>query len=187
MTFAELQDGVFTLDPFLDSAACEELIRHSEAVGYEAATITTGGGADIAPDIRNNARLIEDDFARAQAFWLGVRDHVPPFVQGRQAIGVNERFRFYRYDPGERFAGHLDAPFRRETGEQSLLTFMVYLNDNFAGGETAFRDLKVVPKTGLALLFRHNIFHEGMPVRAGRKYVLRSDVMFNPPGRISQW
>jgi prolyl 4-hydroxylase len=115
-----------------------------------------------------------------------LRAHLPPFVQGRQAIGLNERFRFYRYDPGERFAGHIDAPFRRANGEQSLLTLMIYLNADFDGGETTFRDLVVRPQTGTALVFRHDIFHEGTAVRRGRKYVLRTDVMFNPVGRLSQ-
>jgi len=181
----ELADGVYTLAPFFDSARCTALIEETERDGYEAATIATGGGAVRDADVRNNARRIVDDAAQAASLWSTLRPHVPPFLNGRQAIGLNERFRFYRYDPGERFAGHIDAPFRRDNGEQSLLTFMVYLNDDFDGGETTFRELSVRPVTGMALLFRHDIFHEGTAVRQGRKYVLRSDVMFNPPGRVT--
>jgi predicted 2-oxoglutarate/Fe(II)-dependent dioxygenase YbiX len=181
----ELADGVFTLTPFLHAAECAALIAQTERAGYEAATIATERGAVRDEDVRNNARFIMDDPARAAALWQSLREHVPPFLSGRQAIGVNERFRFYRYDPGERFAGHIDAPFRRANGEQSLLTFMVYLNADFDGGETTFRELVVRPRTGMALLFRHDIFHEGAAVRRGRKYVQRSDIMFNPPGRVT--
>src|SRR5262249_21141239 len=138
------------------------------------------------PDLRNNARRIEADFERAADLWRRLGDDVPAFLSGQQAVGLNERFRFYRYDPSERFSGHVDAPFRRSNGEHSLLTFMVYLNDDFDGGETAFRDVVVEPKAGMALLFRHDIYHEGRAVTRGRKYVLRSDVMFNPPGRVTQ-
>jgi hypothetical protein len=43
----------------------------------------------------------------------------------------------------------------------------------------------VTPAKGMALLFRHELFHEGSALAKGRKYVLRSDVMYNPPGRYS--
>ena len=36
----------------------------------------------------------------------------------------------------------------------------------------------VVPETGLALFFVHQIRHKGQPVTKGRKYVLRTDVMY---------
>jgi hypothetical protein len=44
--------------------------------------------------------------------------------------------------------------------------------------------LRVTPKTGMALLFHHPISHRGDPVIAGRKYVLRTDVMYARPMRI---
>ena len=59
---------------------------------------------------------------------------------------------------------------------------MVYLNGDFEGGETTFeisRDpVRVVPRTGMALVFYHRLLHEGAEVLTGRKYVLRSDVMY---------
>jgi hypothetical protein len=67
---------------------------------------------------------------------------------------------------------------------------MVYLNGGCEGGETEFdlgtvfvsgegdRVLRVAPEPGKALLFHHKIFHRGSPVAAGRKYVLRTDVMY---------
>ena len=69
------------------------------------------------------------------------------------------------------------------------MTFMIYLNDGMTGGETRFfmdmeRALKqrpylsVRPEEGLALVFLHSIWHEGAVVQSGRKYVLRTDVMY---------
>jgi len=61
---------------------------------------------------------------------------------------------------------------------------MVYLNDDFTGGETIFYTepgtvrLSVRPERGLALIFVHRQWHAGAPVLAGRKYVLRTDVMY---------
>jgi hypothetical protein len=56
---------------------------------------------------------------------------------------------------------------------------MVYLNDDFEGGTTDFRDGDVIaPKRGMALLFEHRLIHQGAPVTRGKKYVMRTDVMY---------
>jgi hypothetical protein len=61
---------------------------------------------------------------------------------------------------------------------------MVYLSEVEEGGETNFyrtgRALQfaVRPSPGKALVFDHRWLHEGAAVRKGRKYVLRTDVMY---------
>lgn len=55
-----------------------------------------------------------------------------------------------------------------------------YLNDGYGGGETWFRNVTVTPKRGSALLFEHHLEHAGVAVAGGRKYVLRTDVMYFP-------
>ena len=94
------------------------------------------------------------------------------------AVGLNELFRFYRYQRGHRFKGHFDESYVRGDGEASCFTFMVYLNDNFQGGDTTFRGLRVRPQQGMALIFLHSLYHEGSEVTQGVKYVLRLDVMY---------
>ena len=93
---------------------------------------------------------------------------------------MNERFRCYRYEPGQRFAPHFDGAFVRDAHERSHLTLMVYLNEGFGGGSTAFLDWdrEVAPRLGSALVFQHRLLHEGCTVTSGVKYVLRSDVMY---------
>jgi prolyl 4-hydroxylase len=182
---ANIAPGIYTVFDYLSPAECAACIMDSEACRYEEATIVTRKGAILDTAVRNNARVIRDDQTFADFLWQRLREHLPAFIDGRQAVGLNERFRFYRYEPGQYFAGHTDGPFRRESGQLSLLTFMVYLNDDFEGGETAFPDLVVSPRRGMALVFRHELFHEGRPVAHGKKYVLRSDVMFNPIGQLS--
>src|SRR6185503_19882985 len=126
-------------------------------------------GAKLQPEIRNNNRVILDDHDLVQKLWLRALPHVPTILNGRQAVGFNERVRFYRDDPSQQFAGHVDAPFRRENGEMSQLMFMIYLNQQFEGGETKFDDTEIVPQTGMALIFRHELFHEGATIKTGRK------------------
>ena len=55
---------------------------------------------------------------------------------------------------------------------------MIYLNDDFEGGETTFEQFTVQPKKGTALIFHHPIKHAGEQIRSGVKYALRTDVMY---------
>jgi len=63
-------------------------------------------------------------------------------------------------------------------GHESRLTFMVYLNDDYSGGDTLFNHVFIRPEQGMALLFIHEQKHESTPITAGTKYVLRSDVLY---------
>src|SRR5262249_2465416 len=146
--------------------------------GFSDAPINTAFGPRLSQDIRNNTRVMIDDPIGAEQLWRRTIDYVPKYVGNWSAIGVNERFRFYRYDVGQQFDWHYDGAFERSNGDRSRLTFMIYLNDNFEGGHTSFENTNVVPKVGLALFFIHQIRHKGQPVTNGRKYVLRTDVMY---------
>jgi predicted 2-oxoglutarate/Fe(II)-dependent dioxygenase YbiX len=173
---------IFVLRNFLPRERCEQEIARSEQVGYEDAPITTASGFVMRKDIRNNARVMRDDPALAEELYQLARPFLPPEWYGWKPVGFNERFRYYRYEPGQRFAPHSDGYYQRDNGERSQFTFMLYLNEDFEGGATAFHKtdppLLVQPECGMALVFYHHQLHEGMPVLRGRKYVLRTDVMY---------
>ena len=180
---------IFTISSFFSAAECAAEIAHAETLGFTDAPITTSQGMVMMKDVRNNDRVMSDDPQRGAMLWDRVSEFVPSlFINQWRAFGVNERLRYYRYDPGQLFNWHLDGAFARSEDEKSFFTFMVYLNDDFEGGETsfhdgrpAFRDLghfRVKPETGMALLFHHPIRHRGDTVVSGRKYVLRTDVMY---------
>jgi hypothetical protein len=97
---------------------------------------------------------------------------------------------------------------------EARLTILVYLNDNFSGGQTTFfsakgtQTLQVTPKTGTflsvlqqdgccehynhfsstcvgqVLIYNQRLLHEGSVVESGRKYVMRSDIMFSSEDQI---
>ena len=84
---------------------------------------------------------------------------------------------------------------RMPSWEESQLTFLIYLNEGMTGGETRFfADLELIfrqrpylslqPKERMALRFMHSIWHEGAVVRNGKKYVLRTDVMYQQVSKI---
>lgn len=111
-----------------------------------------------------------------------------------QVVGLNERLRFLRYHPGQYFGIHRDNAFTRDTnnnlspsrssavGEESHLTFLLYLNDKMEGGQTRIhgdgRYLDIAPETGSVLIFDHDVLHEAVRIESGTKYCCRTDVMF---------
>ena len=105
---------------------------------------------------------------------------------GEEPVGLNERLRFLRYDPGDFFKGHSDGAFWREATDKrpsqcSKVTLQLYLNEGFEGGATTFLgepDCPCVPKIGMALVFVHELYHEGSLLKAGRKYAVRTDIMY---------
>jgi prolyl 4-hydroxylase len=177
-------DRIFVIHGFLAAEECRAFVARSEQSGYDEATITTASGFVMAKNIRDNARLIVDDAPLAHEWWQRASAFLPQRIDEWRAVGLNERFRFYRYEPGQKFAPHFDGCFSRDNGERSQLTFMAYLDADFSGGETKFygedRELRVTvrPECGMALVFVHAQLHEGAPVVSGRKYVLRTDVMY---------
>lgn len=176
----EIAEGIYVIKNLYSPNLCAAYVLLSERTGYEPAPINTSHGVMRNENIRNNARVILDDEELADEVWQVAAPHLPSNLYGRKPLGLNERIRFYRYDVGEKFEVHVDGYYQRPNGEQSLLTFMLYLNEEFEGGETNFMNgVSVKPETGMILAFQHSLYHEGAAVTKGRKYVLRSDVMFS--------
>ena len=177
---------VFVLHEFLSTDECAALIRRSEGLSYEMGTV----GGVIAEGIRNNERVLIDDKSLAETLFQRAAPWLPQEVDDRRLVRFNERWRFYRYHPGQTFQPHRDGLYLSvQTYEQSAVTFMIYLNQDMTGGETRFFTdaeqamlghpyLSVRPTMGAALVFLHSIWHEGAMVQAGTKYVLRTDVMY---------
>lgn len=178
MEAQELSTGVFVVPDFFTKKECKDWIAFSEAKGYEEAKINTGRRQIIMKSVRNNERVIYDDLDLAEQLWLRVQPFVPKETEWSNACGLNERFRFYKYQKGQEFKPHKDGSFLRNIHEWSSYTFMVYLNEEMEGGETKFREVMIKPQTGMALIFKHELVHSGCPVKEGLKYVLRTDVMY---------
>ncbi len=177
-------ESIVTVSHFLSPEECDEFIQLTLATGYEEAPITTFRGFAMRPDIRNNTRVMKDDPVLAGRLWERMKELVPTQhhrIGSWHPHSLNERFRFYRYTPGQYFKWHSDGPFIRSSREVSLFTAMVYLNEDFEGGSTDFQfGPTLTPRRGMLLLFEHSLVHQGATVRTGCKYVLRTDVMFQP-------
>jgi hypothetical protein len=162
----------------LDPDQCKSIITRADKMGYDEAPINTLRGAEVFSEIRNNNRVMFDDYDLAGELFQRIGPFLPPIFEGWTLCNLNERFRVYRYESGQYFKWHRDGSFMREVTEASKITFMIYLNEEFTGGETNFLNFSITPKRGAALLFPHMLRHQGDPVEKGIKYVLRTDVMY---------
>lgn len=178
MKSKEIGKQVYLIENFWSADVCDNFIRKSESRGYEPATIQTDNGPRLVDHIRNNNRVIYKDFDLANELWKQLAGLAPYEIGESYAIGLNELFRFYKYTPGQQFRKHRDQSYIRNSSEASYFTFMIYLNDDFKGGATIFKDLVVQPAKGSALIFYHYLEHEGSEVLEGTKYVLRTDIMY---------
>jgi prolyl 4-hydroxylase len=168
----EIADGIWVTEDFFTADECVEWIDFAEDIGFTDKKIISG--------IRTSATI--DDKDKSFLLWQRAKEHLPKMIYHHVAVGLNERLRFYRYNAEQKFAWHTDGTVTLPNNQKSLLTFLIYLNNNYQGGETAFRnELNTVvrPETGTMLAFKHEILHEGSEVKSGRKYILRSDVMFS--------
>ncbi len=93
-------------------------------------------------------------------------------------VEQGEALQVLRYLPGQQYRSHFD--FVKRTENQRFLTALVYLNENYAAGETLFvkTGLKVKGKKGDVLVFRNSLpdggidpmaEHAGLPVERGVK------------------
>ncbi|HEU0098940.1 MAG TPA: 2OG-Fe(II) oxygenase [Allosphingosinicella sp.] len=96
------------------------------------------------------------------------------------AVGQGEPLQVLRYRPGGEYRPHFDAI--PGFANQRAMTMLVWLNEDFAGGETHFptAGLKLKGRAGDAILFRNtgpdgrpdpSSGHAGLPVRSGEKRI----------------
>jgi prolyl 4-hydroxylase len=182
----------FTLDNVLSREECRKLIATTEQVGYRPALVSTDFGMVYDSSYRFSDRCMIDSPPCADEIYKRIKPFLPAKFNGTcKCLGLNERLRFLRYRPGNRFLPHRDGGFfkRDKNGnivEESLFSILLFLNDvdvkNGSGGSTRFLDpedpeisfVNIVPTAGSALVFEHRAFHQGTRVEAGEKYCVRS-------------
>ena len=113
-------------------------------------------------------------------------------------VAQGEPLQVLRYRPGGEYKPHFDAI--PGFANQRILTMIVWLNEDYEGGETWFAKTgaKLKGRTGDALLFRNALpdgsrdpdaGHAGLPVRRGEKLIasrwLRAGPFLPPAGGVA--
>ncbi len=182
---------------FIRPEICEVLIAMTAGRLVPARVYDPVSREDIVAAHRNNT---------VATFDIGSAELVHALLQARMsaACGVSERMMeaptVLHYATGEQIQDHYDFVDPKSTrdyaGEiarngQRVITFLVYLNDNYDGGETAFPDLGLVHKgrRGDALYFVNALadlapdlrtLHAGRPTTRGEKWIVTQFVRSRP-------
>ncbi|KAK3312195.1 prolyl 4-hydroxylase [Apodospora peruviana] len=191
----------------LSPAECKAIIAAGETVNFlPDAPLKENGDISI---LAHNFYWVVDT-AFHDTLWSRIAPFVPASMNGRLARGINRRFRVYRYVPGAEYRCHIDGAWPPsgilpddtyvydasppDKKQSSLFTFLIYLNDEFEGGETTFfvpaaregtlNAYPVRPVMGGVAVFPHGdtrttLLHEGTGVRKGAKYVIRTEIEYD--------
>lgn len=119
MKFKQLTDSIFTVENFLTRAECLEHMAMSEKPGFKLAKINTASGSKVRTDFRNNNRAFYQNEDLAQDLWEKLLPFMPAELGNSHPIGLDELFRFYRYQRGHQFKGHYDESYIRNEPEAS--------------------------------------------------------------------
>ena len=166
---------------FIDDTQANAILNLAKPLFAES-TVVTGSDTNI---------------RKSQTAWLDKNDHVIGTVIKRVCDITNipfenaEKMQVVKYEPNGFYIDHFDASCddRKEcvefekNGGQRVVTMIIYLNDDFTGGTTRFKNLQTEfqPVKNNGLLFYslqkdgdkcHPLsLHSGMPVKTGEKYI----------------
>jgi prolyl 4-hydroxylase len=169
------------LPGFLSDAECAHLIQRARPLLRQSAIVHEG-----------ERGVVDHQRTSGSAFLDQAGDRVVQKIKQRIAevtgtrVEQQERIQVTHYLPGERYAPHFDAlgASGLATGEAGdrAWTVILYLNDDFAGGQTIFPRVarRIRPEKGKALVFANLTpdgsrdplsAHAGAPVRDGEKWL----------------
>ena len=174
---------LYTAENFLDAGECAALVALLRR-SLRPSTVSSESGVGAAAFRTSRTCDLTGGEPEVQA--------LDEKICGAMGIGpqLAEPSQGQYYEPGQEFKPHTDyfEPYELERHSTPALgqrswTFMIYLNDVEAGGETAFVNLglTIPPKAGTAVLWNnlrpdgapnYDTLHQGTPVRAGYKAII---------------
>ena len=215
-----IENNIYYLHNVLSVNECNQYIKASEQFGYDESSQISKLGEEFKNQslnndikmiwppsnrLRKNKRLIwQIPSNEAQRIYNLIKNAIPKSLQifydeindkKWQMIGLNARFRFFKYNKNDEFKPHIDAAsasLKNNIYHRSFISVVIYLTDNYEDGETQFYDengidktITIKPKQGSVLLFYHDGSgkklskrHCGAQLKNGTKYIIRSDLMF---------
>ena len=177
---------LYEIPNFLSAKECEDIIRLANKTGMHRSEVY-GASSDV---VDNNSR-------KSYTAWLSdsMSDLVKKItVMTTQLTGLpdqnQEDLQVLRYPEGGFFSPHYDCceggpeecSRMNANGGPRRITIIIYLNENFKGGETVFPkiNISVKPQTGKAAVFWSTddndaviteAYHGGNPVSEGEKWI----------------
>jgi predicted 2-oxoglutarate/Fe(II)-dependent dioxygenase YbiX len=189
--------GAFQLLNVLNNQECDRFVEISEALGYH-----SDAPVSLPRSVRhnNNFTWVVDESIDGAIWGRCQKMFEVSALDVQRPLGLNARFRFYRYSVGDYFKPHSDGawPGSRVVdghlaadayGDRfSQMSFLIFLSGDYEGGRTLFHTspttvVAVRTPKGAALVFPHGMhpqhcIHASEEITNGQKYIIRTDVLF---------
>jgi tetratricopeptide (TPR) repeat protein len=187
-------DQCFVLYNLFTAEECQQLIHQGESYGFISLADT------YTSSYRNNERIINYNLQLKGVLWRRLAPYLKDTLEIHsqhptlhtnfytpgiwEKVDLNENFRLCKYQPNQFFKPHNDEGYHPDIKSiRTMKTCMLYLNEDFSGGETVFyfadgREVPLRPKVGMCLVFNQKILHEGKTVTDGLKYFIRTDILY---------
>lgn len=177
--------AVLEIPNFLTNEHCDDIINLAKQKGVQDSTVVDDRGMNI----------LDLYIRKSKQTWLGDTDERVEMISRIVADITNvdkahqEDLQVVAYNPSCYYNAHYDASFHPKIVSQfhrgcgpRLYTVLVYLNDDFEGGETDFPEvgIRIKPKKGTAIIFQNidenfdvipESMHAGCPVSNGTKWI----------------
>jgi prolyl 4-hydroxylase len=173
------------VEGFATAAECEWIIQRARPLLHRAYVYNPSNGSFFTQEARNNSS-VEFGIDRSDVVIMGLRLR----IQALTGLHRPEVTSILHYAPGQEFKPHYDfldpelpgyALDIQRSGQRAA-TFLIYLNDDYEGGETEFVKLgwRFKGRKGDALLFwnlnaagepDYNTQHAGTPTTSGEKWI----------------
>ena len=156
----------YQFDNFLDNDTCDKIIFEINLKDFSIAHQFNQG--------RHNKEFFTEDYKIISL----IKDDIEKLcVSKRKVKAYSFPFEFYRYDKDDYIDPHTDSSVILNNDLLSNYTALIYLNDNYFGGDTYFSEkkIRVRPKKGTLFLFKHHLVHEAQKIIFGTKFIYRSN------------
>ncbi|MGB6020632.1 MAG: oxidoreductase [Sulfurimonadaceae bacterium] len=141
--------GAFQLLDLFTKDECEHFVKTTELLGY-----SEDASVSLPRSVRHNENLVwvADDTTH-DIIWdrcKTLMDDNNNIFNGKKPLGLNKRFRIYKYAQGDFFRPHTDGAWPGSSvvdkklitnayrDRYSQMTFLILLSDDFTGGATEF-------------------------------------------------
>jgi hypothetical protein len=176
---------ISVIEGFATAAECDWVMERARPRLHRARVYNPSDGSFFTKDARTNSS-VEFGIAETDVVIVGLRLR----IQMLCGLDRLEASSILHYSPGQEFKRHYDfldpllpghALDIKRSGQRAA-TFLIYLNNDYEGGETEFPklDWRYKGRKGDALLFWNlnaagepdrNTLHAGLPTTAGEKWV----------------
>lgn len=165
-----IKNNIWTFDNFLNEDECEKFIKQ---IDEKKDTVNFTNA-----DIFKNDKYIDNKLTKY--FFDKIKNNLDIDI-----LRPNNLIMSGKYVIGNKFGLHKDTGLHFDVikREKSNYTLLIYLNDNFTGGNTIFYDdnfkeiASIKPKKGMALLFDISLWHKGCKLTEGEKYWIGCEII----------